>query len=73
MNLFKLYRKDHGNSYYGIDLGFIIRAKDEQIARKIASENSDESNIWLNSELSTCEIITIEGKQEILMNDYKAG
>lgn len=76
MKLFKLYCvEDPG---WDCNHGFVIRAQDELQARNIAQQQiSDEymesKDFWLNSNFSTCEVITTKGKAEIILNDFHAG
>ncbi len=61
--------------------GFVIRAKDEQQARQIATENgraeiaeySTEGRVdaWLNPKLSTCVELSRKGEAEILIMDSR--
>jgi hypothetical protein len=58
--------------------GFLIRAESEERARILADRNGgDENNKgqhpWLNSEFSTCEELSVDGVEEILISDYLAG
>ncbi len=71
--LFLLKRIDEAN--YDENFGFLIRAESKEEARKIASENiQDESaDTWLNSDLSTCDVMKWPGEKGILLRSFKAG
>lgn len=63
---------------YDCKAGFVIRARTEESARKIANENgSDEvrSNpeFWLTPKTATAEEITSKGNEEIILTDFRAG
>lgn len=76
MKLFKLYSiVDPG---YDCNHGFVVRARDEQAARKMAQQNvADEKSVakdfWLNSEYSVCEQLSVKGVEEIILFDYLQG
>lgn len=53
--------------------GFVIRAKNENEARKLAYENGhDEKNGWLDSKYSTCEELKNDGEAGLIMEDFHA-
>ncbi len=56
--------------------GFVIRAKTEDEARKIAeSHHGDESDyeeFWTNPAKSTCKILSNKGKMELILRDFKS-
>lgn len=63
--------------WYDKAFGFVIRAENEEQARKIADENAGDENYggehpWLNSKQSTCVLLTNEGKQELVLRDFNA-
>ena len=58
--------------------GFVIKAKTEKGARRVAHWNAsnendykDELNPWLNPEYSSCVEIINEGKAEVILKDYR--
>ena len=55
--------------------GFVIRAKSEAAARKIASENAygSERATWLDAAYSSCVEVKPTGEAEIILEAYKAG
>lgn len=77
MALFILEDKDDLTSWDS-NVGFIIRAKDEEEARKIAnSTRGDEKKIskdfWLDEKYSSCKRLKTTGKSEIILNSFNAG
>lgn len=53
----------------------LIRAESEQRAREIANESPGCccEDIWLDPIKVPCEILTIEGKEEIIISSFMAG
>jgi hypothetical protein len=61
---------------YDCNVGFLVRAKSENQARKIASRRhgGDESpEKWLDPKRSSCERVRVGGQAGILMVDFHAG
>ena len=58
--------------------GFVVRAKTEKIARRIAHRNGGDENRsgkspWLHGNLTTCERLTDNGHERLVMADFNAG
>ena len=73
MKLFLLTRDNYTWDEYD---AFVIRAKNEDEARKLAAkegERSFESVHWLDKTVSTCEEIKIKGDKEIILSSFNAG
>lgn len=60
--------------WYDKAFGFVVRAKTEAEARKLAGENcGDEGDAcWLDSAQSTCEELTRKGKSCVIIQDFHA-
>lgn len=76
MKLFKLYCVESPG--WDCNHGFVVRAKDEGTARilahaSMADEKHDSKEFWLDPKFSVCEIITMKGEPEIILNDFNAG
>jgi len=71
----KLYLLERiGDTGYDECIGHLIRAESEEIARTIANDNpGDEGPIWHNKEKVSCEEITMEGSEGILITNFHAG
>jgi hypothetical protein len=52
--------------------GFVIRAKDELTARRLASSRAGDEGpeAWLLPASSTCAELGVDGPEEIIMEDY---
>lgn len=72
---------DPWEPWYDKSFGFVIRAESEVKARELAmSDAGDEvgrydgddepKDTWLNSEYSTCEVLSEFGDEEIIMRDF---
>ena len=71
MKLFLLHRG--GVAWYDQYEGKLIRAETEKRAREIANEDiRGEGKIWDRDEV-ICEIITLSGKEGVVMADFNAG
>lgn len=57
--------------WYDKAFGFVVRAKDSNEARKIASENAggEHSGAW-GSKYSTCKELSVKGKSELIIRDF---
>ena len=54
--------------------GHLIRAASEKRAREIANGSvGDEGRIWDDSEKVSCEIVSSEGIESIIISDFHAG
>ena len=56
--------------------GFVVRAENEQEARKIATKNSgdekfENKNCWLDPFLSNCTELTSEGEKGLIIRDHR--
>jgi hypothetical protein len=73
MKLFLVERT--GPTDYDENSGFLIRAKDENTARLIASQqNGDEDKTeWLTPFKSKCEEVSKSGDEGVLLRDFHAG
>ena len=73
MKLFLLTRDNYTWDEYD---AFVIRAENEEEARKLAAkegESSFESIHWLNKTVSKCEEIKIKGDKGIILSSFNAG
>jgi hypothetical protein len=65
---------DPWSPWYDNAFGFVVRAVDEESARKFANKNAGDENRhskpWLDSELSTCEELTPEGNDGVILRDF---
>ena len=60
---------------YNTMQGIVVRAKDEQAARKMASESvgthtRDVSSDWLDATATSCEQLSARGKPEVIIIDF---
>jgi hypothetical protein len=58
--------------------GFVIRAKTEQDARRLANkhggdENLADRNVWLDPNFTTCTELTLIGEEGIVLRDFHYG
>ena len=78
-------KEDPWVPWYNKAFGFVIRAKTEKQARKLANDNggSETGEIshviyrtggdpWLDPEFSSCEELQSKGKSEVIMKNYKS-
>jgi len=74
MKLFVLYTIEFPDyDEYG---GFVIRAKNEQVAREMAAKicgKYSNGHVFLDYTASTCEVITSRGKEETILSSFRAG
>ena len=73
MQLF-LLKRVNGIDYDECD-GFVVRAKDENAARILASANAggEGSDIWMSDTFSTCSAINGRGVAGIILRSFNAG
>lgn len=62
--------------YYAAIIFFVVRAENESIARRLASEQArdETAECWLNPEWSTCEeyvFPTLDGTAEVVWSEYQ--
>lgn len=62
--------------FYEKSFGFIVRAENEEQARRIATEYGGKEirknkEAWLNPELSSCNELLPEGEADLVMRDFK--
>lgn len=77
MPIYRLLRL--GDTDWDHHRGFVIRAQSEDRARELASlfykENYDDFDgidaVWLHPECSSCEILSEDGPEEILLEDFR--
>ena len=62
------------NPWYDKAFGFVVRAKTETSARKLASEMSgdESSSAWHDAALSSCVELTNDGPAEVIIRDFAA-
>ena len=72
VTLWKLTRI--GKQDWDVADGFVVRAPDENHARLLASKRSGDEGeqTWLRPEKSTCEQVTEDGPDEIILRDFNA-
>lgn len=68
---------DPWQPWYDKYFGFVIRAKTEIRAREIANcsgadEVGDNISAWLSPDYSTCEELTVDGEEELILSDSHA-
>lgn len=82
----ELGRKTNWDPWYDKCFGFLIRARTELSARKIADKEagdenrgeflgevlSKEKHPWLNAEYSTCKEVKEKGKTELIIKDFRS-
>ena len=71
----KYYISGHGN---GVSNGFVIRASSEKAARQLLKHykhlvRGEGIETWLNPDESTCEKLTANGKEDIILWDITSG
>ena len=80
MNLWLLLPIDGSGPWtpwYDKCFGLVIRAETEIQARQIAMENSGNEtdrykDVWINSNYSTCQILTADGEPGLIIRDFSA-
>jgi len=61
------------------NLGFVIRAADEEEARKMISEDIEKTSgdegkdAWLDPKSSSCQEILRNGEKAIILNSFRSG
>lgn len=73
MNLYLLRRRDYDYDEYDAHL---IRASCEQQARLIAAgtiTRHEDPNEWLDADKSTCELVTADGEEQVILSSFNAG
>lgn len=72
--LYILEAKRAWEPWYDKASGFIVRAKDAKSARRIAGlEAGDEGyEVWLNPKKTSCKVLTVVGKQKVILRDFNA-
>ena len=70
---------DPWSPWYDKSFGFIVRAENEENARKIADENSGDENgehgiehPWIDPQYSSCNILYSEGEECLIMEDFRS-
>ena len=61
--------------WYDKPFGYVVRAKTEGEARKIAEDKSGtalKKHTWLNPQYSTCVELTSDGLSEVIIEDFAA-
>lgn len=74
--VYKLLPTDEGFNSIDYDCadGFVVRARNEIVARTIASELAGEEGkeFWLDAKLSKCEKIEDHGKEGLILKSFLA-
>lgn len=75
MKLYLLTRRNGDNKpVYDCNDGFVVRAVNEDCARMCANALAcDEGYIWNDITQTTCEELTINGPEEVVLADFHAG
>lgn len=75
MTLYLLTRKVRSNPTYDVVNGFVIRARNIDSARLMASmQAGDEGpNTWLKPEHSVCMELSPSGLPKVILRDFNAG
>ena len=57
--------------WYDATFGFVVRAATEERAREIAelSSGAERKGAWLDSRYSTCEVLTADGAEGLVIED----
>ncbi len=76
MKLYKVYCKESAG--WDTNQGFVVRAESESAARALCQKNIfdekwEAKDFWENPKFSTCEEISLEGAEEVILNDFLAG
>ena len=73
MHLYVLERLKSGG--YDEAMGFVVRAPNVRAARKIASENAGDegAEVWLNTMMTSCDLLTHKGHGCVILRDFKTG
>jgi hypothetical protein len=70
---FYLLKLKHNNDYDTVQAQ-IVRANDENEARRLANRNvGDEGPVWENPDEVSCKVLDLNGPPEVVLTDYKAG
>ena len=71
----KLWVLRHNGCGYDEHRGFIMRARSAKKARAMAAgAAADEGpNVWRDATRSTCEELTLDGAEGVVMSDFNAG
>ena len=74
MKLWHLDRVVHlGPPLYDAMHGFVIRARDEEAARRLANGfSADEGMRWTDPTFARCREISVEGQSEMILKDFNA-
>lgn len=73
MPLYLLRRRDYDYDEFDAHL---VRASCEQRARVIAAEavsRHEDRNEWLDAAKSTCECVTADGEEQVILSSFNAG
>jgi hypothetical protein len=72
MKLWLLQVNDAQEPWFDRMFGFVIRAKDEGAARRLASLRAGDEGpeAWLSPAHSTCVELKADGPEEVIMEDY---
>jgi hypothetical protein len=78
MSLWILERIKYDKYKWNITNAWVIRALTEESARAIAckecgDEDERERTIWLDSDKTTCKVLSVDGPEEMILQDYTAG
>jgi hypothetical protein len=75
--VYRLSPTDEGDNYIGYDCadGFVVRARNEIVARAIVSEfaGDEGKEFWLDEKLSECEKIENHGEEGLILKSFLAG
>jgi len=61
--------------WFDKSFGFVVRAETEEKAREIADDNAGDENRdakhpWLKSRYASCEELTPNGEEDLIMKDF---
>ena len=75
MKLWKLEPLSDWKPWYDTMAGIVVRADTEEDARAIAQEYSGDENRqyprpWLDSEVTSCVELTVEGEAEMILRSF---
>lgn len=59
-------------TWYDKAFGFVVRAENEEIARKLASEEcgDEKENAWTDATYSDCKELTFDGEAQVIIRDF---
>ncbi len=74
MKLWLLRPVDDWEPWYDKAFGFVVRAETEGRARELASADAgnEGAGVWLNADETTCEELSDDGPEAVVIQDFKS-